>query len=62
MPKEIYVEFIVLGNTVKATAIDPETGVEASIVGPASAPQSILAENARRKLEYVLKKVSGGGR
>jgi len=54
--KEIYVEFIVLGNTVKATAIDPETGVEASIVGPASAPQSILAENARRKLEYVLKK------
>ena len=54
--REIYVEFIVLGNTVKATAIDPETGVEASIVGPASAPQSILAENARRKLEYVLKK------
>ena len=57
--REIYVEFIVLGNTVKATAIDPETGVEASIVGPASAPQSILAENARRKLEYVLKKSSG---
>ena len=56
MAKEIYVEFVVLGNTVKATAIDPETGDEASIVGPASAPQSILAENARRKLEYVQKK------
>jgi hypothetical protein len=54
--KEIYVEFVVLGNTVKATAIDPATGEEASIVGPASAPQSILAENARRKLEYVQKK------
>ena len=53
---EIYVEFVVMGNTVKATAIDPVTGVEASIVGPASAPQSVLAENARRKLEYVLKK------
>ena len=56
MGKEIYVEFVVLGNTVKATAIDPETGIEASIVGPASAPQSILAENARRKLEYVQRK------
>lgn len=54
--KEIYVEFVVLGNTVKATAIDPVSGVEASIVGPASAPQAVLAENARRKLEYVLKK------
>ena len=53
---EIYVEFVVMGNTVKATAIDPVTGVEASIVGPASAPQTVLAENARRKLEYVLKK------
>ena len=46
MAKEIYVEFVILGNAVKATAIDPETG----------APQSILAENARRKLEYVQKK------
>lgn len=53
---EIYVEFVVLGNTVKATAIDPVSGVEASIVGPASAPQAVLAENARRKLEYVLMK------
>ena len=56
MPKEIYVEFVVLGNTVKATAIDPDTGLEASIVGPASAPRAILAENARRKLNYVKSK------
>jgi hypothetical protein len=55
-PGEIYVEFVVLGNTVKATAIDPETGLEASIVGPANAPQSVLAEHARRKLEYVKNK------
>jgi hypothetical protein len=53
VPKEIFVEFIQMGNTVKATAIDPDTGQEASIVGPASAPRSILAENARKKLEYV---------
>ena len=56
--REIYVEFVVMGNTVKATAIDSASGVEASIVGPSNAPQSVLAENARRKLEYVLKKRS----
>ena len=56
MAKEIFVEFVMLGNTVKATAIDPDTGVEASIVGPASAPRATLAEAARRKLEYVQKK------
>ena len=51
--REIFVEFVILGNTVKTTAIDPDTGQEASIVGPASAPRAILAENARKKLEYV---------
>jgi hypothetical protein len=56
MPKEIFVEFVTFGNTVKATAIDPDTGLEASIVGPANAPRSTLAEAARRKLEYVQKK------
>ena len=58
--KEIFVEFVILGNTVKATAIDPDTGQEASIVGPASAPRAILAENARKKLEYVKAKRSVG--
>ena len=56
MAKEIYVEFVVLGNTVKATAIDPETGKEASVIGPASAAQATMAQAARRKLEYVLRK------
>ena len=58
MAKEIYVEFVVLGNTVKATAIDPDTGEEASVIGPASAAQSTMAEAARRKLEYVQNKKS----
>jgi hypothetical protein len=56
MAKEIFVEFVILGNTAKATAIDPESGREASIVGPASAPRSALADAARRKLEYLEKK------
>ena len=53
---EIFIEFVVQGNVVKATAIDPVTGAEASIVGLANAGQIVLAEAARRKLEYVMKK------
>jgi hypothetical protein len=52
----IYVEFVALGNVVKATAIHAASGTEASIMGPASAAQSTLAQAAVRKLEYVLKK------
>ena len=56
---EIYVEFVVHGNVVKATAIDSATGTEASIVGPAKAGREILSQAAMRKLEYVLKKKGG---
>ena len=56
--KEIYVEFVVMGNTVKVTAIDSETGLEASVVGPANAPRSAMADAARRKLEYLARKNS----
>jgi hypothetical protein len=54
--REIFVEFVILGNSVKATAIDPESGLEASVVGPASAPRAAMAEAARKKLDYVAKK------
>ena len=56
MAKDIFVEFVILGNSIKATAIDPDTGLEAYIVGPANAPRSTLADAARRKLEYVQRK------
>jgi hypothetical protein len=58
--QEILIEFVVQGNVVKATAIDPVTGTEASIVGPANAGREALMEAARRKLDYVLKKNSAG--
>ena len=54
--KEIFVEFVILGNTVKVTAIDSKSGLEASVIGPAGAPRAALADAARRKLEYVAKK------
>jgi hypothetical protein len=53
---EIYVEFIVQGAFVKATAIDSKTGKEVSIIGPATASRADLSQAALRKLEYVLKK------
>ena len=54
--REIFVEFVQNGNFVKATAIDADTGIEASIVGPANAPRSYLAEAATKKLKYVMDK------
>ncbi|HEX3673311.1 MAG TPA: hypothetical protein VHU87_03490 [Rhizomicrobium sp.] len=53
---EILVEFVALGNTVKVTAIETASGTEASIIGPANAPQSALKAAALQKLNYVLKK------
>jgi hypothetical protein len=53
---EIYVEFVILGNSLKATAIDPETGFEATVIGPANAAQSTMAQAARRKLEFMARK------
>ena len=50
------VEFIPLGNSVKVTAVDPETGTEVSIVGTASAGRRELAALAVRKLRFVLDK------
>jgi hypothetical protein len=55
---EILIEFIVQGNFVKVSAVDAKSGVEASIVGPATAPRAALADAARRKLEYVLRSLS----
>jgi hypothetical protein len=58
MAREIFIEFVVQGNVIKATAIDAATGQEASVIGPAGGSQAALADAARRKLEYVMKKKS----
>jgi len=54
--REILLEFVAQGGAVKATAIDSVSGIEASVVGPASAPRTALADAARRKLDYLLRK------
>ncbi len=55
---EVYVEFVVQGRVVKVTAIDPQSGTEASVLGPAGASRASLSDAAVRKLRYVLAKQS----
>lgn len=54
--REVLIEFQQIGNTVKVTAVDPDSLIEVSIVGPGSAGREMLKRNAIKKLEYVLNK------
>ncbi len=49
-PPEVLLEFQRIGRHVKVTAIDPQTGMEVSLVGDAAMPEDHLATLARRKL------------
>jgi hypothetical protein len=54
---EIYFEFTMQGTVAKVTAIDPKTGTEVSVVGPASpSAREALKLTALRKLQFVKKK------
>src|SRR5262249_19677407 len=57
---EVYLEFQMQGAFVKVTAIDAQSGVEATIVGPVTAPRSTLEAAAVRKLDYLRQKQDGG--
>ena len=50
----VIIEFRRIGASVRVSAIDPETLIEVSIVGPASADEEELTRNVLKKLEYVL--------
>jgi hypothetical protein len=54
--RAVIFEFQQIGNSVKVSAIDEKTGVEVSIVGPASALRSDLEKVARAKLMRALEK------
>ena len=47
------VEYVVIGNSVKATAFDPITLREASVIGARSLPRKQLGKLAVRKLIYM---------
>ncbi len=50
-----YLEFLTMGNQVKVMAIDPETGIEVSIIAPQTASQSEMSNVAVEKLKRRIK-------
>jgi len=52
--REIIFEFVQVGASVKVTAVDPASGIEAVIVGDPAAGEAALKRLARQKLDYVL--------
>jgi hypothetical protein len=59
--REVILEFHRIGNAVKVTAVDAQTLVEISLVGPATSSKASLRTAALRKLDYVLKRRAGTG-
>lgn len=55
---EVYFEFVTIGSSVKCTAIDPRTGVEASVIGPVNASRGDLERLAVAKLR---RRIAGTG-
>jgi hypothetical protein len=52
--REVFFEFTVIGRTVKVSAVDSATGLEVSVVGPASASRAELQRVALQKLKARL--------
>jgi hypothetical protein len=52
--REVYFEFTPVGAVVKVAAIDSVTGIEVSVMGPASAAQADLERLALQKLKARL--------
>ena len=65
MDEGVLYEIQWLGNSARVSAIDPKTGIEATIVAPANAPEHEMKALARRKLVYLLARreegKTGGG-
>jgi len=53
---EAYIEFKQVGQAMKVTAVDAETGIEVVIMGPASASRNDLQRVALQKLKAQIKK------
>jgi len=51
-------EIVRIGNSVKVTAIDPQTSIEAVIVGSARMTQYSLQQAAARKLKKLIENKS----
>ena len=58
--REVLIEIVIVGAHAKVSAIDSATGTEVSITGPANAPRAALEAAAAKKLDFMLKRKSGG--
>lgn len=56
--KEFYLEYFQLGPQVKVMAIDPETGIEVSIIAPESATKDEMTRVAVDKLKRMIAKTA----
>lgn len=56
--REVIVEFVRLGGSVRVAAVDVASGEEVVIAGPVNAPQTDLERVALRKLARRLKQLS----
>jgi hypothetical protein len=55
--KEYIIEYTTIGNAVKITAVDPESGIEVSTIAPSLMSRRLMADAAIRKLEYKIRKI-----
>lgn len=58
---DVLLEFQRVGQYMKAVAIHAGTGVEVSVVGPATGSKEMLRRTAINKLRYVMTKRGSGG-
>ena len=56
MGGEVLFEFQRVGSYMKVIAIDPVTGTEVSVAGPATGSTELLKRTAISKLQFVLKR------
>jgi len=54
--RNVIFEFTPVGHMVRVTAMDTKSLTEIVISCPAGTPESMMKQNALRRLEYVLKK------
>ena len=54
--REVYFEFVAIGNVVKVMAIDSVTGIEVSVMGPVKAARADLQQLALQKLKARLRR------
>jgi hypothetical protein len=52
--REVIFELLRIGAALKVTAVDVESGIEASMVGDPNAAQETLRRLAKQKLDYVM--------